>query len=91
MVRKARDAGAAARWVLYLLECEGGRYYAGITTDLERRFSEHCAGVGARYTRMNPPERVMAIREFADRSSASRAEAEVKRLPRDRKLRYFAE
>ena len=41
----------ASSWVLYLLECENGTYYAGITTDLERRFAEHVFGIGARYTR----------------------------------------
>jgi putative endonuclease len=83
------DAAGAA-WVLYLLECEGGHYYTGITTDLERRFNEHCAGVGARYTRMHPPVRVVAVRQFEDRSSASRAEAVVKKLPRGKKPAYFA-
>jgi putative endonuclease len=64
--------------------------YTGITTDLERRFNEHLAGVGARYTRSHPPLRVLAIRQFADRADASRAEAAVKKLPRPSKLAYFA-
>ncbi|MCA2999271.1 MAG: GIY-YIG nuclease family protein [Rhodocyclaceae bacterium] len=80
-------------WVLYLLECQGAdtatTLYTGITTDLERRFNEHLAGVGARYTRSHPPLRVLAIREFADRADASRAEAVVKKLPRHSKLAYF--
>jgi putative endonuclease len=76
-------------WVLYLLECENGTYYAGITTDLERRFAEHVFGIGARYTRANPPKRVVAIKVFPDRSSASRAEAALKKLPRAQKLDYF--
>jgi putative endonuclease len=80
-------------WVLYLLECEAAgdttTLYTGITTDLERRFNEHLAGVGARYTRSHPPIRVVAIREFPDRAEASRAEAWVKKLPRSEKLRYF--
>jgi putative endonuclease len=84
-------------WVLYLLECAssaGGTtaettLYTGITTDLERRFNEHLAGVGARYTRSHPPLRVLAVLEFADRAEASRAEAAVKKLPRREKLSYF--
>ena len=76
-------------WLLYLLECESGAYYAGITTDLDRRFAEHVFGIGARYTRANPPTRVLAVMEFADRSSASRAEAALKKLPRRKKLDYF--
>jgi putative endonuclease len=78
-----------SHWVLYLLECENGAYYAGITTDLDRRFAEHVFGVGARYTRANPPARVVAIKVFADRASASRAEVAVKKLPRSAKPDYF--
>lgn len=63
--------------------------YTGITTDLERRFNEHLAGVGARYTRTNPPVRVLAVREFADRATASSAEAAVKKLPSADKRGYF--
>jgi putative endonuclease len=77
-------------WVLYLLECENGSYYAGITTDLERRFAEHVFGFGARYTRANPPRRVIAVKAFPDRASASRAEAALKKLPRSRKVAFFA-
>ena len=84
------SAVAADAWILYLLECENGSYYAGITTDLERRFAEHLFGIGARYTRSNPPRRVIAAKRFPDRSSASRAESELKKLPRARKISYFA-
>ncbi len=76
-------------WILYLLECEGGAVYTGITTDLERRFNEHLAGVGARYTRANPPTRVIAIKLFSDRRAASRAEAAVKKLPKHQKAAFF--
>ena len=80
----------ASPWVLYLLECENGSYYAGITTDIERRFAEHVFGIGARYTRANPPQRVVAIKEFPDRASASRGEAALKKLPRSAKPGYFS-
>lgn len=78
-------------WVLYLLECDNGTYYAGITTDLDRRFAQHVFGIGARYTRANPPKRVLAIKVFADRASASRAEAVLKKLPRASKPGFFGE
>jgi len=77
-------------WVLYLLECNNGAYYAGITNNLEARFSAHVAGKGARYTRANPPIKIMASKLYPDRSSASVAEAELKSLPRQKKLQYFA-
>ena len=88
--RFAPQVSAPCAWVLYLLECENGSYYAGITTDLERRFAEHVFGIGARYTRANPPRRVIAAKEFPDRASASRAEAALKKLPRAEKPGFFA-
>lgn len=76
-------------WCLYLLECKNGAYYAGITNDLVSRFSAHITGKGARYTRANPPTRILASRPYPDRSTASVAEAQLKRLPRHKKLDFF--
>lgn len=76
-------------WFLYLLECEGGSYYAGITTDLEARFQAHQSGLGAKYTRANRPIRILASQSYPDRSSASIAEAQLKKTARHRKLAFF--
>jgi putative endonuclease len=76
-------------WCLYLLECTGGAYYAGITNDLEARFAAHKQGRGARYTRANPPLRILATKPYVDRSEASIAEAQLKRVPRHEKLDFF--
>ena len=95
IVKSAKNASKSqsdrSTWVLYLLECDNGTYYAGITTDLDRRFAQHVFGIGARYTRANPPKRVLAIKVFADRASASRAEAVLKKLPRASKPGFFGE
>nr|WP_294839187.1 GIY-YIG nuclease family protein [uncultured Methylotenera sp.] len=76
-------------WCLYLLECKGGTYYAGITNDLAARFAAHVAGKGARYTRANPPIKILASKPYPDRSAASVAEAQLKSLPRHKKLNFF--
>ena len=78
-------------WFLYLLECNNGAYYAGITNDLQARFETHLAGKGARYTRANTPVKVIASKPYPDRSSASIAEAQLKNLPRSKKLGFFNE
>ncbi|ALJ29459.1 MULTISPECIES: GIY-YIG nuclease family protein [Stenotrophomonas] len=80
---------ATGSWFLYLLECSGGSYYAGITTDVQARFQAHATGKGARYTRAHPPLRVLGFREYADRAAASRAEWQLKRQPRGRKLAWL--
>ncbi|MGY3229995.1 putative endonuclease [Luteibacter sp. HA06] len=78
-------------WCVYLIECRNGAWYAGITNDLPARYAAHVAGKGARYTRANPPVRLLGSRAFADRSAASKAEWAVKRLPRARKLAWLQE
>lgn len=80
---------AAGDWCVYLIECSNGAWYAGITNDLQRRWDAHCAGRGARYTRANPPRRIVEARVCGDRSAALRAEAALKRQPRERKLAFL--
>ncbi|MDO4536835.1 MAG: MBL fold metallo-hydrolase [Coriobacteriales bacterium] len=74
-------------YFVYLLRCEGGELYAGITTNLERRFEEHASGgpKGAKYTRTHPPLRFEATWEMPDRASASALEFRLKRLSHTRK------
>jgi putative endonuclease len=40
---------------VYILKCRDGSYYVGSTVNLERRLTEHNAGVGAEYTRHRTP------------------------------------
>ncbi|BCM24123.1 GIY-YIG nuclease family protein [Methyloradius palustris] len=80
-----------SEWCLYLLECKNGSYYSGITNNLEARYATHLAGKGAKYTRANPPVRVLASKAYPDRSTASMAEAVLKKLPRAEKLGFFTE
>ena len=76
---------------LYLLECQGGSYYAGIAIDVEERFTRHVLGRGARYTRANPPVRVAAARQYPSKGLALSAEYALKQLPRGEKMRFFEE
>lgn len=67
-------------WFLYLIECEDGSIYTGVTVDVAARYATHAAGRGARYTRSRPPRRLLASVEYPDRSAALKAEYEMKRL-----------
>lgn len=73
-------------WHLYLVECTDGSFYAGIATDVDRRYAEHLSGKGARYTRAHKPLRLLATCPVGSRSQALRAEIAVKRLPKGKKL-----
>ena len=48
----------------YLLECSDGTFYAGSTTDLALRLSQHQQGLGAAYTRHRRPVRLVWAAEF---------------------------
>ena len=73
-------------YFVYIMKCGDGSLYTGITTDLKRRFAEHQAGTGGRYTRAKGVVRVVHAEELQDRSSASKREAEIKSWPRKKKL-----
>lgn len=81
---------AAKPWFLYLLECSNGAYYAGIATNVAARFLAHQQGKGARYTRANPPVKLLAQLQYPNRSEASKAEWALKQLPRELKIGFFS-
>lgn len=77
------------KYYTYLLRCGDGSLYAGITTDLVRRFSEHAGrgGRGARYTALRRPVRFEAAWASPDRGAASRLEYRLKALTHAEKER----
>lgn len=83
----------ATQYYVYLLRCEGGSLYAGITTDLQRRFSEHAGkgGKGAKYTALRPPVRFEAAWTAPDRAEASRLERRLKAMSHGEKERLLRE
>ncbi|HPF47251.1 MAG: GIY-YIG nuclease family protein [Alphaproteobacteria bacterium] len=72
-------------WFLYILECNDGSLYTGITNDLEKRLSDHEAGTGAKYTRGRGPLQLVYSEPFKNRSEASIREAQIKKLSRKEK------
>lgn len=66
---------------MYLIECANEALYCGIAIDVEKRYAQHLAGKGARYTRSWPPKRLVLALAYRDRAAASRAEVMIKRLP----------
>jgi putative endonuclease len=67
-------------WFVYLIECRDGSIYTGIAIDVDARYAAHRDGKGARYTRSHPPRRLLAAIAYPDRSAASKAEYQIKRL-----------
>jgi len=78
-------------WSLYIIEASDTSLYTGITTDVERRFDEHLRGLrGAKYFNGRHPLGVVYREDGHSRSSASRREAEIKKLTRRQKKALIA-
>jgi len=74
-------------WTVYVIQTESGKFYTGITVDLERRLGEHRGGSrGAKFFRTSPPKRVVYEERYAERSGALRREREIKDMSRAEKL-----
>ena len=84
-------------WMLYIVECNDGSLYTGITTDLNRRLKEHNTDTasgktrrGAAYTRSRRPVAMVYYETLPDRSLASQREQKVKKMSRAAKLGLIA-
>jgi putative endonuclease len=77
-------------WTVYIIRCDDGSLYTGVTTQLDRRFREHGGrSRGAKYFNGREPIEVVYREEGHSRSSACRREAEIKKLSRAEKLRLL--
>jgi putative endonuclease len=76
----AGRARAKQRWHVYLILCRNGAIYTGIARNVAARYAQHAAGLGARYTRANPPCRLLVKFACQHQSQAARMEAAIKSL-----------
>jgi putative endonuclease len=77
-------------WTVYILQCADGSLYTGITNDLERRFAEHKAGKGAKYTKGRGPLHLVYQENCEDRPQALKLENKIKALDRAAKVTLIA-
>jgi putative endonuclease len=78
-------------WFVYVLRCNDGTLYTGITTDLARREREHNVSArGARYTRSRQPVALVYSEQLANRSEAAKREYAIKQLSLAAKVRLIS-
>lgn len=75
-------------YFIYIIRCERGELYTGITTDVSRRMKEHFGQTEkcARFTRSHRAASLEALWQTDNRSLALKLEWSIKRLTRQRKL-----
>lgn len=70
---------------VYIIRSQDGRYYTGYTTDLERRFKEHQAGTGGKFTRSFGVETILYHEVYENKSEALKREIQIKGWSRVKK------
>jgi len=77
-------------WQVYIILCSDDSLYTGITNDVARRFNRHAdSKQGAKYFRGRQPKQLVYVETGHDRSSASKRESAIKKLPRLEKLQLL--
>ena len=76
-----------SNWFVYILECGDSSLYAGITTDIKKRFNVHASGKGSKYIRSRGAKSIVFELEVKNRSIASKIECKIKKLSRKHKLK----
>ncbi|MBU3013703.1 GIY-YIG nuclease family protein [Poseidonibacter lekithochrous] len=77
-------------YFVYILECNDGSLYTGITKDLTKRLDEHnTKDSGAKYTKARRPVKLIYEETSENRSTASKREYEIKKLSRLKKLQLI--
>jgi len=73
-------------WHTYIIECKDGKLYTGITNNLERRIKAHNSGNGGRFTKYRAPVKLRYSEDCPTKPEALKREAQIKHLPREKKL-----
>ena len=85
MKKKPRQK-KSQNWFVYMVECNDGSYYTGMTLDVERRVEQHRTGKGAAYTKMKGVKGLVYFEKAGSRVSAMKRELAIKRMPKKRKI-----
>ena len=77
------------QWHVYILECQDGSFYTGVTNDVDARMKAHAEGKGSKYVYKRGFKRILRATPCKDKSEAYKCEYAIKQLPRNKKLAWF--
>ena len=77
------------KWCVYILECQDGSFYTGVTNDVDARMNAHAEGKGSKCVYGKGFKKLLRVRPCKDKSEACKCEYEIKQLPRRKKLDWF--
>lgn len=70
-------------WKVYIIECNSGAYYTGITTNLHKRIEKHNKGIGSKFVHSSGGvKELLWYTTYDNKSIASRVEHFIKKRSR---------
>jgi predicted GIY-YIG superfamily endonuclease len=60
------------KWKVYILRCNDGSLYTGITTDIKKRLKRHNDGKASKYTRVKKPVEIVYTEDAINATSAKK-------------------
>ena len=57
-------------WFVYIIECSDGKFYTGISNNVERRVKAHNNGSGGRFTKYRRPVELLYTEEYSTKPEA---------------------
>lgn len=73
------------KWSVYILECQDGLYYTGMTWDLANRLEQHRLGEGSKFTSRHGFKELKYSEEFNNIHDARDREYQLKDFSRKKK------
>ena len=77
------------QWYVYILECQDGSFYTGVTNNIDVRMKAHAEGKGSKYVHKKCFKKLLRTKECHNKSDACKCEYAIKQLPKNRKLNWF--
>ena len=72
---------------VYIVKCNDGTLYTGISNNVDNRVVKHNSGTGAKYTKTRLPVRLVYTKVIGTKSDALKEEYRIKQLNRSEKLK----
>jgi len=72
---------------VYIVKCNDGTLYTGISNNVDNRVVKHNSGTGAKYTKTRLPVRLVYTKVIGTKSDALKEEYRIKQLSRSEKLK----
>lgn len=76
---------------VYIIHCNDGSLYTGYAVDINHRLNEHNQGRGSKYVRSRLPAKLVYYEVWDSKESAMKREAQLKKLPRHKKIKLISE